>query len=99
MENKEESPAWRFIKNHPIIWIALALYASTWGSLFIHLFGTTLLLAGVIFYLYHSRFQEGRSYERAIQESRHPDFHEIRQSAHADLITGLKQAIGIEKKS
>lgn len=105
MENTQENKSIlekviRYLVNHPMILVVSFLYFSTWGSLLVHTIGTIFLLSALIFYLNNVRFNEGRAYERAIQEAKHPDTQAIRQDAHADLFASMKKAIGItEKKS
>jgi hypothetical protein len=89
----------RWLAKRPVLVAAIVLYSVSWMGLFIHLLGMPILLGGMLFYIYTSRFNEGRYYERALQESKHHEIEHAPQRAHEDTMKALKTAVGIGTKS
>jgi hypothetical protein len=90
----------KYFLDRPALLAAVALFVLSWGSLLLHLVAMPLLLFAMYFYLSSVRFNEGRYYERALQESKpkHEAIGEAKSLAHADALTSLKQSIGFGKK-
>src|SRR5215475_2592637 len=85
----------KWLAKRPVLVAAIVLYSVSWMGLLIHLFGMPVLLGGMLLYIYTSRFNEGRYYERALQESKHHDIEHAPQRAHEDTMKALKAAVGI----